>query len=102
MAGEGVVGAVSGGWAGDCAGVEASAAGSAGVAGAGEAWAGAAVVAEVPVGAGAAVGSRAPAVERVGLAALALAELLGSSLLVDGDFGVEAPPAPIAAANAVT
>jgi hypothetical protein len=60
-------------------------------------------VPEVPVGAGAAVVPVVPAVEGAEpetLAALALAELLGSSLLVDGDFGVE--PAPIAAANAVS
>ena len=55
----------------------------------------------MPVGAGVAVGSVAPAVERVGLAALALAALLGSSLLADGAFGVGVAPAPIAAANAV-
>jgi hypothetical protein len=71
-------------------------------AGVGVGSAGAGVVPEVPVGVGAAVGSVAPAVERVGLAALAA--LLGSSLLVEGDFGVDvvpAAPAPIAAANAV-
>jgi hypothetical protein len=108
--GDGVVGFVSGacvgGWdsAGGCAAVAAGAAGSAGVAGAGEACAGdaEAVVAELLPGAGDAVGSVAPGVARVELAALALAGLPGSAVLADGDFGVDGvPAAPIAAANAL-
>ena len=77
------------------------------MAGAGAGWPGAGAVPEVPVGAGAAVVPAVAAVEGAEpetLAALALAELLGSSALVegdDGDFGIDDEPAPIAAANAV-
>ena len=64
--------------------------------------AGVAVVPEVPVGAGAAVVPVVPAVDGVAPAALALAELLGSSVLGAGaELGLAAPPL-IAAANAVS
>ena len=96
--GDGVSGVAVGGWVGDCAGVAAAAApGSAGVAGVAVGSVGAAVLPEVPVGAGVAVAPVAAAGDGVALAAVAL----GSSPLGVGvELGVADPPL-IAAANAV-
>ena len=77
-------------------------AGAAGSAGVAVGWLGAGVVPEVPVGVGVAVAGDGDAVEADGaaLAALALADVLGSSVL--GVGGQRGDPPLIAAANAVT